>query len=255
MTTARFGAVPMKELFKKLGASEKEAETFLKLLELGAQPASVIARHMHVPRSTMYLILDQLGKLNLVEEFERKGMKYFKCISVEDIEAVLKLREDEIKRTLGLLNENLTDLKALENKLSVTPKVKFFEGEEAVMSMYESVLNEKNFYSFFNPGVENRVMKIYFDKVEKAIKKNKIKASEFVVDCKEGRTYFKRANSKNHHIKILPKNARFDSDTLICDDRICMISYGEKEVSAVVIWNDALVKTQKAMFEELWGRC
>jgi len=244
----------MKELFKKLGASEKETETFLRLLELGAQPASVIARHMHVPRSTMYLVLDGLKKLGLIEEFERKGMKYFKCISVEDIGAVLRLREDEIERTLGLLDENLTGLKALENKLSITPKVKFFEGEEAVMAMYESVLNEKSFYSFFNPGVENGVMKIYFDKVEKAIKARKMKVNEFVVDCKKGHGYFKRANTANHKIKILPKNAKFDSDTIICRDRICMISYGEKEVSAVVIWNDALVKTQKVMFEELWGR-
>ena len=245
----------MKELFKKLGASEKEAETFLKLLELGAQPASVIARHMHVPRSTMYLILDQLKKLGLVEEFERKGMKYFRCISVREIGDVLKLREDEIKRTQELLDANLADLQALENKLSITPKVKFFEGEEAVMSMYESVLNEKGFCAFFNPGVENRVMKIYFDKVEKAVRANKMKVREFVVDCKEGREYFKMANTASHKMKILPKSAKFDSDTIICDDRICMVSYGEKEVSAVVIWNDALVKTQKVMFEELWGRC
>lgn len=245
----------MKQLFQSLGASEKESQTFLKLLELGAQPVSVIAKHMHVPRPTMYLILEGLKKLSLVEEFERNGMKYFKCISVNGINDVLKAREADVQQTMKIFKEKLPELSALENKLSVTPKVKFFEGEEAVMSMYESVLNEKNFYAFFNPGVENRVMKIYFDKVEKAIKKNKIKANEFVVDCKEGRKYFKRANSKNHRIKILPKNARFDSDTLICDDRICMISYGEKEVSAVVIWNDALVATQKAMFEELWGRC
>lgn len=244
----------MKELIKKLGANEREAETFLKLLELGAEPASVIARFMHVPRSTMYLILEQLGKLGLVTEFERMGMKYFKCISVESIAAVLTLREDEIKRTREILGEKLTDLRALENKLSVTPKVKFFEGEEAVMAMYESVLNEKGFYAFFNPGVENRVMKIYLEKVEKAIKANKIKVKEFVVDCKEGREYFARAFSVNHKIKILPKNAKFDSDTVICDDRICMVSYGQKDVSAVVIWNDALVATQKVMFEELWGR-
>jgi len=244
----------MKQLFQNLGASEKESQTFLKLLELGAQPVSVIARYMHVPRPTMYLILEGLKKLSLVEGFERNGMKYFKCISVKEIDDVLKAREAGVQQTMKIFKEKLPELSVIENKLSITPRVKFFEGEDAVMKMYESILNEKSFCTFFNPGVENRVMKIYFDKVEKAIKKNKIKASEFVIDCKEGREYFARANSKNHKIKILPKNTKFDSDTIICRDRICMVSYGEKEVSAVVIWNDALVATQKAMFEELWGR-
>jgi len=244
----------MKELFKNLGVNQKEMETFLKLLELGAQPVSVIARHMSVPRSSMYLILENLKKVGIVEEFDRAGMRYFKCIPVSAIADVLAAKESKIRQTMNILDKNLPQLKALENTFSITPKVKFFEGKEAVMKMYEGILKEKGFDAYFNPQVENPVMEIYFKKVEKVIKASRLNVRELVIDCPKGRRYAKDCNSKNHKIKLLPKDAMFNSDNFICDDRICMVSYDEKEVSAVVIFSEQLVKTQKAIFEQLWGR-
>lgn len=243
----------MKELILNLGADGRGAQTFLRLLELGAQPVSVIARYMDVPRPTMYLILEELKKLGLVEEFFRSQMKYFKCIPVKELRDLLEVKEADIKRTKQLYETNLSGLEALENKLSVTPKVRFYEGEEAVMKMYEAVLKEKKFYSYFNPEVENKVMQIYFDKVEEAIEMGRLQVKEFVVDCKKGREYARIAVSKNHKIKILPKRAKFDSDTILTEDKIYMVSYGEKEVSAVEIWNESLARTQRVMFEELWN--
>jgi sugar-specific transcriptional regulator TrmB len=244
----------MKELIINLGTDERGAQTFLKLLELGAQPVSVIARYMNVPRPTMYLMLEELKKIGLVQEFERNQMKYFKCIPVQELENLLEAKEADLKRTRQLYEVNLSDLESLENKLSVTPKVKFYEGEGAVMKVYEEVIKEKSFCAFFNPGVDNKVMQIYFKKVEEAIRAKKMKVKEFVIDCKKGREYFAQANTSNHKVKILPKRVGFDSDTIITDEKIYMFSYGEKEVAAVEIWNKALAETQRAMFEELWGK-
>ena len=129
----------MKELIINLGADDRGAQTFLKLLELGAQPVSVIARYMNVPRPTMYLILEELRKIGLVEEFDRNQMKYFKCIPVSNLEDLIEVRRADLQRTEGLLESNLSDLKKLESKLSITPRVRFFEGKESVMKMYEEV--------------------------------------------------------------------------------------------------------------------
>ena len=244
----------MKELFENLGAGEKEMETFLKLLELGAQPVSVIARHMGIPRSSMYLVLENLKKIGIVEEFDRAGMSYFKCIPVKNITDILDVKESKIRHTIDVLGKHLPQLEALENKFSITPKVKFFEGKEAVMKMYEGVLKEKGFCAYLNPQVDNQVMEIYFKKVADEIKKSRLNVKEFVVDGPKGRKYAKECNSKNHKIKVLPRGLEFDSDNIICDDRVCMVSYGEKDVSAVVIFSEQLVKTQKILFEQLWGK-
>lgn len=243
----------MKELFKNLGANNKETETFLKLLELGAQPVSVVARHIGIPRPTMYLILENLKKLNLVDEFEHGGIKYFKCIPVKEIGDVLELKKIKIRETSDLLEKNIADLEKLENRLSITPKVKFFEGKDEVTKAYENILKEKTFMAIFNPEVVKKTMPVYLTKVAETIKKNALQVRELVTDCKESKNYIKKYNSKNHQIKCLPKNMIFHSDTIICEDKIYMIAYGESEVSATEIHNKSLAQTQKAFFEKLWN--
>lgn len=246
----------MKELFIQLGINDKEVSIFLKMLELGAQPVSVIAKHMGVPRSTMYLYLESLRSKGLVEEFERIGIKYFRAISVDEIENLLMIREGEIKHAMDLLKKSEGELKMLENRLSVTPKVNFYEGREAMIKMYEKVLKEKEFCAFYNPEVAGGfdVMDIYFDKVAKVVKKERIKAREFVVDCPKGAEYLKKYSSILHKIKLLPKGAMFDADTIIGADKIYMVSYGENDCAAVEIHNKSLADAQRVMFNELWER-
>ncbi|MFH0820269.1 MAG: helix-turn-helix domain-containing protein [Candidatus Peregrinibacteria bacterium] len=243
----------MKSLFTKLGLNEKETETFLKLLELGAQPVSVIAKHVGVPRPTMYLILDSLKHAQLVEEFERAGIKYFKAIPAKEIAGVLKSREREIEQTLSILQESLPELEALENKLSITPRVKFFEGKQAIMKMYESMLREKTFCAVFNPQRVKRMMPEYHFKIPETIRSEKLKVKELLVAGSDAEEYQNLFQSKNHQIKILPKTVNFESDTIICPEKIYMISYGEKDQSAIEIWNKSLAETQKILFEQLWG--
>lgn len=224
------------------------------MLELGAQPVSVIARHVGIPRPTMYLVIENLQKAQLVETFKRADILYVKAISAKSIAEVLHAKEREIKQSLQVLEETLPELEALENKLSITPSVQFFEGKKAVMKMYESVFNEKIFVTFFNPQLVKKVMPQYYYGIAENIRANKILAKELLVAVPEAKEYQKLFKSKNHQIKLLPKGVRFASDTIICPDKIYMISYGEKDVSAVEILNQPLAETQCVLFEELWRK-
>lgn len=244
----------MKALIKTIGTSDKEAETFLKLLELGAQPVSVLAKQMSLPRSSMYVILEKLKKLNLIEEFERAGIRYVKCIPAASIADVLKAKEKKIQQSLEILQEKLPQLEELENRLSITPKIKFHEGKSAVTKMYEEILKEKEFYAFFNPQSVLEIMPEYYYKIPEGIKAGKGKAKEIVVDCPEGRKYKKDYSSKNHQIKILPSGAIFNSDTIICEDKIYMTGYGENQVSGTEIFNSSLAHSQRVIFEQLWRK-
>jgi sugar-specific transcriptional regulator TrmB len=243
----------MKTLFKRFGLNAKEIKTFLKMLELGAQPISVLARHVGTPRSTMYLIVEELKRTHLIEEFERAGIKYVKAIPVVRIADVLKVRKTEIDQTTQLLEEKLPELEALENKLSITPKVKFYEGKEAVMKMYEAILKEKEFVAMFNPEFVKRVMPEYHFKIPEAIKQEKLTVRELLIDGPEACEYKNRFDSDHHQIRMLPKGMSFASDTIIAGERIYMISYGEKDLSAIEIWNASLADTQRVTFEELWA--
>ncbi|MBT3864490.1 hypothetical protein HOE67_03150 [Candidatus Peregrinibacteria bacterium] len=243
----------MKELFEYFGLGQREEKTFLRLLELGAQPVSVIAKQIGMPRSSMYLVLENLAKVGLVEEFGRAGIKYVKCISVKNIPDLLKVKRADLQFISNLLEEKMLDLEMVENKLSVTPTVRFFEGKEAVKRVYEEVLKQKEFVAFFNPKLVKKAMPEYHYEIPEGLKARGGKAREILIDCEEADEYMLKYNSKNHEMKILKKGFVFESDTIVCENKVYMISYGEKEVSATEIFSPALAKTQRVLFDHAWG--
>jgi len=242
----------MKSLFKNLGANQKEMETFLLLLELGAQPASTVAKKMGTPRSTMYLILDKLRQLGLIEEFERSGVKYFKCTPIKDMKDVIVAKRNALDKTEALLEKSSDELFAIENKLSITPTVRFLEDEEGVSKMYEQVLKQDEFYAFFNPEFVKKQMPSYHFKIPETLRKQRGRAKELLVDTPDSREYQEKYHTALHQIKILDKSIHFDSDLIICKERIYMISYGEDKISALEIINQPIVETHRALFEHLW---
>ncbi len=242
----------MKQLFTRLGLNEKESNVFMKMLELGAQPISVLAKHVGTPRSTMYLLIENLKKAHLIESFQRADILYVKAIPVRQIFDVIRSKERELEQTTKILEEQLPQLEAIENKLSITPRIKFFEGKAEVMKMYESVLKEKSFVAVFNPKLVKEYMPEYHYQIPETMKENKCNAKEILVDSSEAKEYKKLYESKNHKIKIFSKSTNFESDTIICSDKIYMISYGKKNLSAIEIWNKSLADTQRVLFDELW---
>lgn len=242
----------MKALFDQMGLKQKERDTFLRLLELGAQPVSVISKHLGIPRPSMYLILESLRKKGFVEEFERDKVKYAKCIPVKNMPSIIDARKRALDETAQVLEKSLPELESLENKLSITPKVRFLEGKEGVRRMYEQILKEPEFWACFNPEMVKKLMPEYHHKIPQTIRENGGKVRELLVDCEEAHEYKKSYESSHHEIKILPKGTTFSSDLILCKDKMYMIAFGEKQISATEMVSPSLVETQKALFELLW---
>ena len=84
------------------------------------------------------------------------------------------------------------------------------------------------------------------------IRANRGSAREILVYCSEADEYFDKFHTKTHQIKVLSKGILFKSDTIIVEDKVYMISYGEKDVSAVEIYNKSLAETQRVVFDQWW---
>ncbi len=244
----------MKKLLISFGASDKESEIFLKMLELGAQPISVVAAQVKIPRPSMYVVFERLKKLKLVEEFEQFGIKYIKCISIEDFEDLIKLKEKSLEQMSSMLSEKKPEFLALENQLSSKPLIRFFQGKQEVMKMYEEILRGGGFCATFNPKLVKKMMPEYHYKIGETLKKSKRKARELLVDCKEAHEYKKLFHSTRHEIKTLPPSMTFDSDIIIQKEKLYMISYGEVDLTGTEIINKSLAQTQQATFDFLWKK-
>lgn len=242
----------MDDFFKRLGLNPKESETFLRLLELGAQPLSVIAKQVGLPRTSMYFVVEKLKKAQLIDEFERKGVTFVRCIPVKSIEDVLKNRERELEQTKQLFLERLPELQAKESTMSITPKATFFEGKDEVMRMYAQIVKEPSFCAFVDLASVKKGMPEYHDEIPNMIKGSGGKAKELVVDSPEAREYRTKYKSRLHQIRFLPKTMSFTSDVIICHDHIYMTAYDNDRVASVQMFSAPLAKTHQTLFDALW---
>ncbi len=187
----------LNSLFSKLGATEKETKAYLKLLEIGANPVSSIAKLLGIPRSTMYLILERLKSIQLVDHFERNGIKYVRAIEPKEIINILDTKENEIIQAKKEFKSRLEELEKLSSKLSITPTVVFFEGKESTMRMYEEILSKESFDAFFNPEIVKSAMPEYHFKIGETIEKEEKPVRELLVDCPDAIEYKKNLRQKN----------------------------------------------------------
>lgn len=243
----------MEQFFIKLGLDNKEIQCLLKLIELGGQPVSVLAKQLSMPRSTVYSILDRLFKLKLVEFFERYGIRYVKSIDVNKIEDLLSSQKAEINQNLELFKDSLPQLLDLQNRLSITPIVKFYEGEQAVEKMYKNILSLDSFMAIQNAEKVKEYMPKFHLEIPETIKRRDINVKELLINNQIGDEYKAKYSSPNHQIKFLPNHINFNSDTIITNDRIFMVSYGQNNISSIEIWNKDLASTQIALFSLIWG--
>lgn len=241
-------------LFTTLGLDSKEKRIFLRLLSLGATPVSMLAKAVGLPRSSVYVVLERLKQLKVLETFKQGGKLFVQCIPPEDLEKLLQNKQSRVERALEDYREHLGALKEIQNQESVIPKVDFLEGKAGILKAYRRVLKEKRFYSYFNPASVKKFTPEIFLYIPENLKKVKGEAKEFLVDCPEAKEYAAAIHNPDHQVKTLPAGLKFFSDNILCDDKIFLFSYEKDQACVVEITNKNLADTQQKMFELLWER-
>ena len=72
-------------LLSKLGFNAYEIKIYLHLLSSGEQSASVVARKLSVPRSTVRGILDKMCEKGLVTKLFKKNIQFYYCKSPDNL--------------------------------------------------------------------------------------------------------------------------------------------------------------------------
>ncbi len=129
---------------KDFGLSEPEVKTYLASLELGPQPASVIAKKAGLKRGHTYNMLALLIQKGIVQEFTKDKVRYFSSRSPSTLLNILDHREEQIEIQKQKLLRIVPGLEKLSNPLLVQPKVRFFQGVEGIKEIYEDTIRVPN---------------------------------------------------------------------------------------------------------------
>lgn len=253
-------------ILQKIGLSEKEAEIYLACLELGTQPASVIAKKAELKRPTTYLILEGLVRRGLVSEYSGANVKYFTAVAPEYLLNYVDRRRRELTSHQRELEEYLPHFNALTNPYALSPKVRFFEGMAGIERVMNDTLTSTEglcCYSTMDAWFARQDTKDYilwYGKQRVEVKKIPLRSIN--PDTPVARKYLEDdypdvdVKPEMSHFRWLPKDIQvFSNEINIYDNKVAIACMGKNELLGIIIESESIASTQKSIFEVAWRTC
>jgi sugar-specific transcriptional regulator TrmB len=236
---------------ENLGLTENESRVYFASLSLGPTTIQKISRTAEVKRTTVYTVIESLRKKGLININIEGLKKTFVAESPERLEVIVDEKRDQLR-------SQLPEFLSLFNLKGGESVVKYYEGREAIKSVYESNIrdirpNEK----YMVVSNADRVFDIYgkwFDKFVERRGKLNIDIRMILQDSEWSRNYKKYERNYNHVIKFLPEETDLVTNLVITPQRV-LIHQLNAPIIGIVIENKSVIKMHQEMFEVLWKTC
>ncbi len=249
---------------KSIGLSDKAAAVYAAILELGIAFPSKISEITKLNRSTVYHILTDLSIKGLVTEIER-GKKL--CYQVERPSKLvgfaknqIRVAEDRAERAAKLLPE----IEGLFSLSPHKPRVRFFEGRNGVLAVYEEHVAETKPYEMVAfSNVEKLMQQLPRQFVSEYIaKKDRLSITTRAIfpATKFSERYNKeiyRGAGKKTYIQIRmvpPATFPFQSEiTIFGDNKISIVNFEQQTMMGVIIEDATITGMMRMIFELAWN--
>jgi sugar-specific transcriptional regulator TrmB len=235
----------------EIGLTANEANTYLTLIGIGPNPASVIAKKAAINRCTCYTILEHLMKKGFARKFIKNNVTYFSPVEPRYVLDRLKNKHNELEDKISGLSTYITRLDLLKNEFQGKPKVVFYEGEDGVKNIMEDTLTSKTLIRAYASLTElTNLLPGYFPDYYKrrAAKEISLKA----IYPADELSYFHKLRDKQElrESRLIPKEFDFHLDILIYDNKVAITSLREK--FGVLIESGDMFEAQKGIFDFIW---
>lgn len=239
----------LEKILIDLGLSENEAKVYLAALNLGPSTILKIARAAETKRTTVYSVIESLKQKGLIN-IELKGWKkLFVAENPEKLDSILENKRIELK-------DSLPELMAVYNLKGGEGFIKYYEGLEAVKSIYENILKDVNIHDDYSvvSNMDDWLKldkKFFLDFIKRRAKLN-INIRLLLQDSKVARDFKKAEKNYNEKVKILPKETSLTTNLIVIPKKV-VIQQLTPPIMAIVIENKSIIKAHQEMFEIIWN--
>lgn len=246
----------IKNVLQNIGLNEKEIEVYLTNLELGSQPASVIARRVKIPRNTTRFILDKLVDKGIIAKTKRANTQLY---SPEEPKNLVNLLESQrvdlnagIDDKIAQLNGVMAELESRLHPESTRPKVTFYEGDDGLKKVYENTLkSNETIRSLASFEGMHGTLPDYFKNYYKRRVQNKIDIRSIHPDTPLARERTRHDKKEGRESRLVPqKEYNFTPEIQFYDDKIVITSWKEK--LGILIESHEVYEAMAALFELAW---
>lgn len=231
-------------LLSNIGLNSRDAKVYLALLALGEATVLPISKQSGIKRTYCYDILTSLQSQGLVSYIERNGRRRYSAQPPETIQRLARERLDNVTKVLP-------ELKSIAKKASTLSSVQYYEGKEGIKSIYEQIIGSDSLDAIASPDHIYATIGEYFAGFAKRALKKKMVVRELIAGSIDQAPYLEQYKAPLQQIRQLPLMIKLETDILLFENKLAMISYG-KQLHAIVLEGSTIVDTHKQLFELLW---
>lgn len=229
---------------QEIGLNEREIKVYLAALELGQSTVLPISKKAGLKRTYCYDILADLQKRGLVSYIEQNNRRRY---IAEDPQKIQNIIENNLLNFKDILPE----LRSIYNQSIEKPKVRYFEGIEGVLTVYEGLTEVKKFDAISSPNHIYQYLGEKFDtSIVDKLQKNTLIREIITPDGNEAE-YIKNYQKPYQEARTLPQGIDLSTDILIFENKIALTSYSQN-IHSIVIESQAIVHTFQVIFDLLW---
>ncbi len=243
----------IKTFLKKLELNDKESNIYMALLEIGSQAASIVAKRVKIPRSSVFFHLENLIKKGFVKKDIRANIQYFSAVEPSTLERLLERKKSKIDNHIEELNQLMPNFKTLNSPFLSGSKVTYFEGVEGLCKMIDMVISTTDDIYFisahvFHPEIKQYIRDVYVP----ARRRGKNKAEMILTHYDDSEDYVKYAKEIYEWIGFVKREEmNFQSTIIIYGNSIQFLSTKVEDLTGILIENPFLANTMEAVFKLL----
>jgi sugar-specific transcriptional regulator TrmB len=248
----------MDKILASLGIDKEETDVYLALLELGPIGVGKLAQKMNRPRPSLYGFLKRLQEKGLVTESAKFGAKSFLAEPPEKVNLLFQQMIDKLQKDQADYKNILPELK--KNKITqlMSPKLKLYEGEDALKGILRDVLiySGEEFLTFWPPkpmieALSSEFFRYFQDKkIEKNIFARALWPIKQQIDFEEY-PWLRSNSAQKREIRFFPKEINFSMGFMIYGTKAAFIS-SKKESFGFIIESQEFAEMLKSLFEFFW---
>lgn len=243
----------IKEKLAVLGLSEKEIDVYSAILDLGKGTITDISRKTGIKRTTVYEYIESLLKKELLCKTADKKRTFYCLENPKKIARLLDKEKKEIEEKRSKIEKIIPELESLYSASFKKPSISFYDGKDGIKNVYQQILStHKNIYSIFSPenffklfsAKENYDLMMGLYRNGGMLRSLVEKTSKPIKELKE-KEYKKFIKSKQ-----LPDGFKFETDLLVVNDTVALISF--KSMVAIIIKDQAIANLQQNFINVIW---
>ncbi|QQR84193.1 hypothetical protein IPJ72_03335 [Candidatus Peregrinibacteria bacterium] len=244
------------DVLLKLGLSNNQIDVYISLLSVGTAPASSIARRLNIPRTTAKYTCQQLVNKGLIVDTNKNGGFIYTAKSPEYLHELVKKEHEQVSQKGIALDQIMGELKKLQNPQSILPKMRFYEGLDGLIEMFNDVLRDNkpiNAVLCIPDDAHPKLME-YIEK-EYIPKRINLKTKARSIFNNNPRTLeYRKLDKKMNRITLLAdqKEFPFEINYHVYGNKVAFYSGKESDMTGVIIENDFIAQNQFSIFKMAW---